>query len=524
MKFAVALLWCLLFLAGCLVPEAALAAPAKGQVCFQTDFEGDRALTGWQGAATLETGYSSVQALALEAKPGTKGATVSRTLPLETMSGCSIRCSAMIRAQGVSTKPNPWNGLKFMLIIKNPVGTSYPQATLQTGSFDWRAIHFTARIPADASNVSLVLGLEQVTGKAWFDDIKIVVSKTPIQVRPPPATGAMFTGHNVPRLRGTMISPNIDAESLRLLGQTWNANLIRWQLIRSRRAGQSSTLDSYDAWLESELEKLDKALPLCRQLGLLVVVDLHSPPGGQATAGGYFGSDHGLFSDRQCQDKFVQVWRGIATRYKGAQPIWGFDLVNEPVEEDVGEGCDDWQALAARAGRAVREVDPGRTLIVEPANWGGPEGLNELLPLPLSNVVYSVHMYLPHAFTHQGVFGKGPAFSYPGRIEGKLWDKAALERALQPALDFQKRYNVQIYIGEFSAIRWAPNESACRYLSDLIDIFEGHGWDWSYHAFREWSGWSVEHGSDPKDLKPADQTTDREKLLRRWFAQNQKSN
>ena len=56
-----------------------------------------------------------------------------------------------------------------------------------------------------------------------------------------------------------------------------------------------------------------------------------------------------------------------------------------------------------------------------------------------------------------------------------------------------------MYLGEFSAIRWAPGDSAYNYLQDLIDIFEEHGWDWAYHAFREWDGWSVEHGPDPKD-------------------------
>ena len=25
---------------------------------------------------------------------------------------------------------------------------------------------------------------------------------------------------------------------------------------------------------------------------------------------------------------------------------------------------------------------------------------------------------------------------------------------------------------------------------------EEFGWDWSYHAFREWGGWSVEHASE----------------------------
>jgi len=54
----------------------------------------------------------------------------------------------------------------------------------------------------------------------------------------------------------------------------------------------------------------------------------------------------------------------------------------------------------------------------------------------------------------------------------------------------------------------------------VIDVFEGNGWDWAYHAFREWHGWSVEHGSDPKDINPSPKQTDREKLLRRWFAKD----
>jgi hypothetical protein len=105
-------------------------------------------------------------------------------------------------------------------------------------------------------------------------------------------------------------------------------------------------------------------------------------------------------------------------------------------------------------------------------------------------------------------------------IEGRQWDKQALAQALKPALDFQKKYNVQIYIGEFSAIRWAPDHSAWRYLKDLIELFEKYGWDWSYHAFREWDGWSVEHGADPGDHNRTPEPTDRQKLLLQWYARN----
>jgi hypothetical protein len=48
-------------------------------------------------------------------------------------------------------------------------------------------------------------------------------------------------------------------------------------------------------------------------------------------------------------------------------------------------------------------------------------------------------------------------------------------------------------------------------------------WDWSYHAYREWDGWRVEHGIDPEDHRRSAASTDREKLLRAWFAKDRKT-
>jgi aryl-phospho-beta-D-glucosidase BglC (GH1 family) len=271
------------------------------------------------------------------------------------------------------------------------------------------------------------------------------------------------------------------------------------------------------------LRRLDAALPLCEKYGVRVVLDLHSPFGGTPTVSGYVGTDTGLFTNRAAQDKFVADWERMARRYRNSPAIWGYDLANEPVEEEVAEGCDDWQALATRAARAVRAADTRHAIIVEPTPWGGPEGLESLEPLPVPGVVYSVHMYLPHQFTHQGVNGGETGIEYPGVIGGALWDKAALRRVLQPVRDWQRDYGVQIYLGEFSAIRWAPNDSAYRYLKDCIELFEEFGWDWSYHAFREWSGWSVEHGQDKDDAAPSKTQTSREKLLREWYGKNVKT-
>jgi len=510
------LLWIALGLAPILAKSQ---TPSGPQTVFQEDFETPGVLQAWSGRATLGPGCTNGHSAAVESQAGAAGATISRAVPLELLRGASLRASIMVKADSVSPKPNPWNGVKFMLVCQTPTGTTWPQAALETGSFGWRRAGFFTRVPAETTNVTLVLGLEQVTGKAWFDDLRLTVVHHPSPPSAKLAAGAAFKGHDLPRLRGTMISPGINAESLRVLGQDWHANLIRWQLIRTGPLGSDQ---DYDFWLEGELKRLEHALPLCDKYGLRVALDLHSPPGGKPTGGGYAGSDDRFFTDPRCQAKFVQIWRSLAVRFKSSPAIWGYDLANEPVEDDLAEGCEDWQGLAERAARAIREIDPQRAIIVEPANWGGPDGFRDLVPLSVSNVVYSVHMYLPTAFTHQGVFASGPPVSYPGEIQGVRWDKARLEQALLPVIEFQQRYGVHIYAGEFSAIRWAPGDSARRYLADLIDLFETHGWDWTYHAFREWDGWSVEHGPDRQDPRPAPAPTDRQQLLTHWFAENRK--
>ena len=77
---------------------------------------------------------------------------------------------------------------------------------------------------------------------------------------------------------------------------------------------------------------------------------------------------------------------------------------------------------------------------------------------------------------------------------------------------FQEKYGAKIYVGEFSAVCWAPG--AEKYLEDAISVFEEYGWDWTYHAFREWPGWSVEHqGQSDNDLVPVADTPRKRALL-----------
>ena len=446
------------------------------------------------------------------------------TLPVQEMRGYIVYFSARVRAHDVSHKPNPWNGVKFMAPWVDGDGvTNWPSLQLDEGTFDWKRVAFRVAVPQAAQKMSLVLGLELVTGKAWFDDVQVAVHRPLSRKREPVTTGPMYKGHDLGRLRGAMIGPDIDEEGLRVFGQEWNANVVRWQLIRRGPIADPLDMVAYDRWLQGELAKLDRLMPACEKYGLLLVLDLHSPPGGLRTSGGYAGSDHGLFNSGGLPGQVRPIVAGYRPQVQGrAEPFgpmtWPTNRLSlrVPIIWPTGRN---WLSKPPR--QSVRWIRSGRSLSSH-RDGEVRNGLIEFEPIDIPNVVYSVHMYIPHNFTHQNVHSATTPKKYPGEIDGRMWDKQQLEQALRPAIEFQEMHNVQIYIGEFSAIRWAPDNSAYRYLRDVIDIFETHGWDWTYHAYREWDGWSVEHGSDRKDRTLSATPTDREKLLRSWYEKNQK--
>lgn len=499
-------------------------AARAGEVVFQADFDAPGALAAWKpaGIARLEPGYAGTPSLVVErpesAGPGSTMVRVS--LPLEALRGARVRVEALARAENVAKPPHPWNGVKCMVHTVSPAGGRWTQQNSVFGTFDWKPLRFVAQTPRDATEAWLLLGLEQTTGRVWFDAVKITVIGRQRTAPAQAPAGPVFKGHDLPRLRGAMISPRVTEADLRVLGGQWKANHVRWQLLWGgfpHGTADRGDLAAYDAWLESALAHLDRLLPVCQELGIRVAVDLHTPPGGRDEA-----SQCRMFHEARFQQAFLGVWEKIARRYRGNKTVWGYDLVNEPVEGIVPEGLLDWRTLAEQTARRIRQIDADHAIIVEPAPWGSPEALDWFEPLAVPGVVYSVHMYQPHQFTHQGIHGNPSGVRYPGMLQGKYCDKAALRRILDPVVRYGRDYNVHIYLGEFSAIRWAPGDSAYQYLRDVIDIFEEHGWDWAYHAFREWDGWSVEHGPDPKDHTPAQTPTDRQKLLRYWYEKNQR--
>ncbi len=499
-------------------------SPSPGDTIFQTAFDSQQQQAAWSETefACWEKGYQDSPSLCITVAPDKSSGSNMIRMPLDLTHcrGCQLVFECMAKAEDVTTPEAPYLGVKFMLhYTSKSTGPHWQNQNNVSGSFDWRRLRFTSIIEPDAEGGQIELGLQGSSGKVWFDEIKVTVfrKQRPERPQPPRNPPPVFKGHDLPRLRGVMSPNTFRDEDLRVLGEQWNANAIRWQITRNWGAtGTDRVLDEYDRWIESELEDLDKVLAAAQRYGLKVVVDMHSPPGGR-----YENKDLAIFHEPLYQDHYVALWEKIARRYKGKPAVWGYDLVNEPVQNDPSpSGVADYLGTQVRAAKAIRAIDSEVPIFIEASEWDSATGYVFLEPVDVSNVIYQVHMYVPHEFTHQGVHNEKTGIAYPGEIGGKQWNKEALREVLAPVREFQLAYNVHIYVGEFSAIRWAPG--AAKYLSDVIDLFEEYEWDWTYHAYREWDGWSVEHGADRQVRQPTPEPTDRKQLLLKWFAQNQK--
>jgi endoglucanase len=500
----------------------AMAQPRVGDVPVDVRFDDAAHLEGWvpsgEGKYRIDDAAAGRAALRVRV-PERGNLMLQLAVPLERVRGMRVRLAADVRWEGVAQPLNPWNGVKVMVHSRSPLGPQWDNAANLHGASDWETITVTADVPANAEEVWVMLGLENTSGTAWFENARLTVTAQP---RPRPAEPAGEPARedrwtDIPRFRGVMYGWRGSDEDLRTLAN-WNVNLIRWQLFWSGPEGFDiwRDMEAYERWLAEALDELERWLGLCQKLGMQVLIDLHTPPGGAIHIGPW-----PMFQEQHYQDRFIEIWDHIAERFRGHPAVWGYDIVNEPIQGVVAEGVMDWRTLAEVVAQRIRRIDPDSVIVVPFGESGGWSNMAYFAPIELPGIIYTVHMYEPGTFTHQRVFDPdGEPVHYPGEIAGRHWDKETMRQVLAPVRQYQLDYGVHIFVGEFSAPRWAPGDSAEKYLRDVIELCEEYGWDWTYHAFREWHGWSAEHGPDRHDTQPAAEPTGRQRLLMEWFAKN----
>ncbi len=269
---------------------------------------------------------------------------------------------------------------------------------------------------------------------------------------------------------------------------------------------------------ESEFDNLDRVIDLCEKYGLRVIINPHTVPGLTTSDYTAYPSDP-FWTSAQYQEIFLNLWKKLSDRYKNrGSVIFGYDLLNEPF---VPNDQEIWNNLVAKTTKLIRDNGDNHPLIIEAFGMQAPGVWLDRIPnlkalkLPVDDsLIVSPHFYDPLSYTHQSVYANDPTVTY-----ASVGGKAALERNLQPIVEFQKAHpNVRILLGEFSVARIATDGD--QYIKDAIDFFEKHKWHWTIHSFREAYPWDVEMPLGTNESRPRSSSASRISLLKTYFQKN----
>lgn len=236
---------------------------------------------------------------------------------------------------------------------------------------------------------------------------------------------------------------------------------------------------------------IDSCIEWCKKYGLNIILDLHK------AAGYSFGTleTNSLFDDQAMMDRFIGLWKTIATRYSSEGDNVILELLNEVVEPS----SDRWNKLAHETVAAIREIDEDRDIILGGNQYNSINMLKEIeLVKDDPHIVYTFHFYLPFLFTHQKaswtpvVRDYNQEVQYPGKCPNLQefldknpkyrdeyepfadlqMDKELIIRDVKPALDFIGQTRESVYCGEYGVIDHAPLQSRINWHRDFIDVLK----------------------------------------------------
>jgi endoglucanase len=311
-----------------------------------------------------------------------------------------------------------------------------------------------------------------------------------------------------PIYRGFTVVPSLSEDNVDSLVK-WNVNLINCQLHSPNAAKMNA--GEYEDWIVKEFQNIDQLLKKLSNTRIKIIISLLSTPGG-------FENEklswHKIFAQSWAHNSLVNTWNLIATKYKNNKQIIGYLIVSEPGQNRLTPRILSWNNLAKKVALNIRRIDQDKAIILQSVH-GDPFKLNKMDILPVKNVWYSFNMYYPHQLTHQGLYNYPMKEKYPN----KEFNKKKIYRVLDIGREFQLKHKVQIFIAEFSIVRWAPG--GLNYLQDVSNYFEKQNWNWSYHSFLETPNmWSLEFGNNMQDNQKLFQTSDRLAFIQSLLIKN----
>jgi endoglucanase len=279
---------------------------------------------------------------------------------------------------------------------------------------------------------------------------------------------------------------------------------------------------------------LQRAIGWCRDLGLRVIVDLHTLRSHHFIAT-LSGGTNPLWTEPAAQDHFLDLWDHLSQQlHHHPVTLLAYEILNEPVADDD----EDWNRLVAAATKRLRAREPDRVLVIGANRWQNPGRLPALrIPPGDRNLILSIHTYAPLLFTHHHA-GWLPLKSYTGAVRypgpvvpaaelttlldtgdpamrpliadaSDQWDAARLTRELEPAVRRARELGLQLYCGEFGCLPTVPRADRLAYYRDLRRVFDAQGIAWANWEYKgdfgvfEWHGPETLTGAPDVELLDA---------------------
>jgi len=249
---------------------------------------------------------------------------------------------------------------------------------------------------------------------------------------------------------------------------------------------------------------LNNALDWSRKHNLRAIVDLH------IIRAHYFNavneSDKAantLFTSEKSQEGLLNLWRQLSAFLKHRSNDWvAYEFMNEPVADEHEQ----WNKLVAKVHKALRALEPQRTLVIGSNRWQGHETMKYLkVPEGDKNIILSFHYYNPMILTHYGAWWsplckayKGKV-NYPGVLVSKedyeaapdaikpelkqyteqVWDINKIREQFKDAIEAAKKYDLQLFCGEWGVYEPVDRELAYNWYRDMLTVFDEFNIAWT---------------------------------------------
>jgi len=248
-----------------------------------------------------------------------------------------------------------------------------------------------------------------------------------------------------------------------------------------------------EAW-----QLLTNSIDLALKHHLRVVVDLHIIRSHHFNS----GASNTLFTSEKAQQDLINLWYQLSDVLKGySNDSVAYEFMNEPVAEEHEQ----WNVIVEKVHRALREVEPQRTLVVGSNRWQDYETIKYLrVPEGDKNLILSFHYYHPMLITHRFA-GWTPLGKFRGKINypgvlitqedydaapddikeelkpflTQVWDKDKLRADFKDAIEAAKKYDLQLFCGEWGVYEPVERDLAYRWYKDMLDVFDEFDIAWT---------------------------------------------